>query len=81
MCIGTVGAPILDERLTTVHESNNSYDCYAKKIPSWCSMTAIGHLPKEITRITRYNMLYGATVTVRVYNVNYRRSPLVQGGQ
>ena len=80
----TIWAPVLNERLTTVHEPSNIYDRYAiaavKNIPGWSGMSVIGHLPKEITRLTRYIMLYGATVTVRVHDVNYQRSPLIQGG-
>jgi hypothetical protein len=42
--------------------------------------STVGHLPKEISRITRYIMLYGALVSVKVVDIHRRRSPLVQGG-
>ena len=41
---------------------------------------SVGHLPKEISRVTRFIMLYGAVVTVKVMDTHHRRSLLVQGG-
>ena len=80
----TVWSPLLNERLNTIHESSNNYDRYAvaatKDVSGHSSPTIVGHLPKEISRITRYIMQYGATVTVRICDINYRRSPLIQGG-
>ena len=67
-----------------MHESTNAYDRYAiaatKYMPGSVAPVIIGHLPKELSRITMYNMLYGATVTVTVHDINYQRSPLIQGG-
>ena len=40
----------------------------------------VGHLAKEISRLTMFIMLYGAIVTVKVASVQQRKSPLVQGG-
>ena len=80
----TVWSPLLNERLNTIHESSNNYDRYAvaatKDVSGHSSPTIVGHLPKEISRITRYIMQYAATVTVRICDINYRRSPLIQGG-
>ena len=80
----TVWSPLLNERLNTIHESSNNYDRYAvaatKDVSGHSSSVIVGHLPKEISRVTWYIMQYGATVTVRVCDINYRRSPLIQGG-
>ena len=76
--------PRIDEILSAVHEQNNLYDRYAivaqKKLPGQLEPSTIGHLPKEISRFTRFIIHYGATVTVRVISDNHRRSPLIQGG-
>ena len=40
----------------------------------------VGHLPREISRFTRFIILHGATVKVKVIDAKYRRSPLIQGG-
>ena len=38
------------------------------------------HVPREISRFTRFIILHGATVKVKVSDTKYRRSPLIQGG-
>ena len=40
----------------------------------------VGHLPKEISRVTKFILDRGVTVIVEVTEDHYRRSPLVQGG-
>ena len=46
-----------------------------------CSSTqTIGHLPREISRFTRFLISRGANVFVTVRDSHHRRSPLVQGG-
>ena len=40
----------------------------------------VGHLPKEITQFTSFIINHGAAVSVKVVDINYRRSPLVQRG-
>ena len=76
--------PRTNEVLSAIHERNNVYDHYAiaaqKRLPGRIGSSTIGHLPNEISRITRFIIHYGATVTVRVISTNHRRSPLVQGG-
>lgn len=71
--------------LPTIHESSNPYDRYAiaarKSLPgSLLFESTVGHLPREISRFTRYVILYGAIVVVKILNTHHRRSPLVQGG-
>ena len=40
----------------------------------------VGHLPVEISRITKFIIDRGAQVAVKICGRHYRRSPLVQGG-
>ena len=76
--------PRVNEVLQAVHEVSNIYDRYAiaakKELPGQLAPSTVGHLPKEISRFTRFIILYGATVTINVTNVNHWRSPLIQGG-
>ena len=39
----------------------------------------VGHLPMEISRITKFIMDRGANCTLKIRGSHYRRSPLVQG--
>lgn len=81
----TVWIPTLHETLCLIHESDNTVDRYAiaarKRLPGSVLLeSTIGHLPKEISRATRYIMFYGALVTAKVTETHHRRSPLLQGG-
>uniref|UniRef100_A0A1X7VMD2 Uncharacterized protein n=1 Tax=Amphimedon queenslandica TaxID=400682 RepID=A0A1X7VMD2_AMPQE len=81
----TVSASRLHELLATKHEQNNLHDRHAiaatKRLPGRLSSASIvGHLPKKISKVTRYIMEHGAVVTLKVMDIHYRRSPLVQGG-
>ena len=40
----------------------------------------VGHLPREISRATKFLLDRGANVTARLSSTHYRRSPLFQGG-
>jgi len=76
---------MLHEILSTIHERSNPYDCYAiaarKSLPGTLAVeSTVGHLPKEISRLTSFIMLHGAIVVVKILNTHHRRSPLVQGG-
>ena len=76
--------PKLNEKLETIHEENNPHDRYAvaaiRKTVSRLRPVVVGHLPREISRFTRFIILHGATVKVKVSETKYRRSPLIQGG-
>ena len=76
--------PRLNEKLDTIHEENNPHDRYAvaaiRETVSRLTPVVVGHLPREISRFTRFIILHGATVKVKVSNTKYRRSPLIQGG-
>lgn len=51
----------LNEILSTIHEINNIYDRYAiaaiRRLPGQMVESVVGHLPKEISRITRFIIL------------------------
>ena len=77
--------PTLHEVLTTIHESGNPYDHYAiaarKSLPGTLAVeSTVGHLPREICRLTRFIMLHCAIVVIKVTDTQHRRSPLVQEG-
>ena len=78
--------PILHKILPSIHERSNPYDRYAiaarKSLPGTLAVeSTVGHLPREISRFTRFIMLHGAIVVVKILDTRHRRSPLVQGGQ
>ena len=77
-----VWTPRLNEILPTEHKRNNLYDRHAiaakKNLPGRLTTSVVGYLPKELSRITRYIMQYGAVVTLKVVGTHHRRSPLVQ---
>ena len=60
------------------YERNNCYDCYAiattKRLLRRLANSTVGHLPREISRTTRFFLL-----CAKVIDKNHRRSPLVQG--
>jgi len=80
-----IWTPTLHEILPTIHERSNPYDRYAisarTSLPGTLVVeSTVGHLPKEISRLTRFIMLHSAIVVVKILNTHHRRSPLVQGG-
>ena len=77
--------PTLHEVLPTIHESGNPFDRYAiaarkSLLGTLAVESTVGHLPREISRLTRFIMLHGAIVVIKVTDTHHRRSPLVQGG-
>ena len=74
-----VWTPKESERLNCQFEENNPFDQFAIKTVTGSGLT-VGHLPKEISRVTKYLIDRGANVTVQLTSTHYRRSPLVQGG-
>ena len=67
--------------LNCYHEKNNAYDRY---VIMTCEIgkdeIPVGHLPMEISRVTKFFIDRGATVTAELTSEYYRRSPLIQGG-
>ena len=66
------------------HERNNIYDRYAiaasKRLRGRLADSIMGHLPREISRATRFFLLRGGMVHLKVTDENNHRSPLIQGG-
>ena len=80
-----IWTPVLHEILPAIHERSNPHDRYAiaarKSLPGTTVVeSTVGHLPREISRLTRFIMQHGAIVVVKVIDTHHRRSPLVQGG-
>ena len=73
--------PKEDELLECSHEKDNPYDSFSIKVFKPDSPAEIvGHLPMEISQITKFIINRGAQVTVKIRGKHYRRSPLVQRG-
>ena len=72
--------PEPEQDLHCSHERNNAFDRYAIKVCELGKEETEGHLPKEISRITKFFIDRGATISVKLTGMHYRRSPIVQGG-
>ena len=71
--------PLLAEELSCSHEAENAFDIFAIKVCTDNGQT-VGHLPMEISRITKFLIDRGASVSAILTSPKYRRSPLVQVG-
>ena len=67
------------EVLECYHEFENTFDMFAIKT---CKSNGqiVRHLPREISRVTKFLLDRGAVVQATLSTTHYRRSPLVQGG-
>ena len=68
------------EELACFHEENNPHDPFAIKTCQLDSGKIDDHLPKELSRISKFILDRGAKIDVKLPETHYRRSPLVQGG-
>lgn len=73
-------SPEPEQNLRCFHEINNPFDYFAIKICPLSNGEIVGHLPMEISRVTKFIIDRGAKVSAKLTSINYRRSPLVQGG-
>ena len=71
--------PRLEEELFCSYEEENAFDAFAIKITDESGVIR-GHLPREISRVTKFLLDRGAKMTTVLTSEHYRRSPLVQGG-
>lgn len=71
--------PKENEELDCIYERDNVFDRFAIKTVNKDGDT-VGHLPKEISRVTKYFLDRGFTMQCKLTSNHYRRSPLVQGG-
>ena len=83
-CFKEVWKPILRERLNLSQERKNLHDRNAiaayKRLPGRLADSIIGHLPREISRLTRFFLSRGGVAFAEVIKTTHRRSSLVQGG-
>ena len=71
--------PQKSEVLDCYDEFENTFDMFAIKT---CKSNGqiVGHLPREISRVTKFLLDCGAVEQATLSTTHYRRSPLVQGG-
>ena len=74
-----IWSPKKGEKFNCYHERNNAFDVFAMKT-EFANGSTVGHLPRDISRITKFMFDRGAKITAILSSTNYRRSPLVQGG-
>ena len=67
------------ERLECLHEVENLFDVFAIKTVN-SDKVITGHLPREISRVTKLLLDRGAVAYAELTSTHYRRSPVVQGG-
>ena len=72
--------PELNETLVCIHEGGSEFDAFSVKTVRALDNATVGHLPREISRPTKYLLDRGATVKAVITCSYYRRSPLFQGG-
>ena len=71
--------PTKSEKLICFREDENPFDRFAIKTVT-DNGNIVGHLPREISRITKFLLDRGAVVQLTLTSTHYRRSQLVQGG-
>lgn len=76
--------PKAGDVFSCVHERNNQHNRYAiaatKLLPGQLSNITLGHLPREISRFTRFLLSRAADVFVTVKDAHFRWLSLIQGG-
>ena len=70
--------PKNSEVLRCMHEKNNPYHMFSMKVCKLNSDEMVGHLPMEISRITKFIEDRGAKTSLKIRGRHYRRSPLIQ---
>ena len=73
-------APQPSQKLNCFYEPDNPFDQFAIKVCEVGHENPVGHLPREISRATKFFLDRGAHITVTLASEHYRRSPIVQGG-
>ena len=68
------------QTLNCFHEEGNTFDRFAIKVCKKDKNEIVGHLPMEISRVTKFLLETGANVYGELTSAHDRRSPLVQGG-
>ena len=73
-------SPKEHETLNCYHEPGNPIDIFAIKTCSHGSLQPVGHLPREISRLTKFILDRDAEVEAKLTSNQYRCSPITQGG-
>ena len=68
------------ETLNCYHEPGNPFDIFTIKTCSHGSLQPVGHLPREISRLTKFILDRGPEVKAKLTSNQYRCSPITQGG-
>lgn len=71
--------PKANEKLLCSYERDNPFDVFAIRTCNDDGDT-VGHLPRELSRVTKFLLDRDAVVSAVLTSSTYRRSPLVQGG-
>ena len=66
--------------LNCYHEPRNPLDFFTIKTCSQGSQQSVGHLPREISRLTIFILDRGADVEAKLTSNHYCSSPIIQGG-
>ena len=74
-----VWLPEEGQHLSCLHQGNNAFDVFAIALCAENGLV-IGHLPRELSRATKFLLDRGVAMRAEVCSQTYRRSPLVQGG-
>ena len=80
-----IWAPTINHELIVKPQTGNLFDPYAiglfTKIRGKIEpLSLVGHLPREISRFSKFYLEYGGSMKASVRDVKFRRSPLPQGG-
>ena len=71
--------PKPSKKLICSYEIDNPFDLSAIR-PCNTEGNTVGHLPRELSRVTKFLLDRGADITAVPTAMHYKRSPLVQGG-
>ena len=66
------------ETLNCYHEPGNPFDIFAIKTCSHGSLQPVGHLPREISRLTKFILDRGPEGKAKLTSNQYRCSPITQ---
>ena len=72
--------PEPEQTVNYFHDKGNTFGRFDIKVCEKHKNKIVGHLPMEISRVTKFLLDRGANVSAKLRSTHYRRSPLVQGG-
>ena len=72
--------PEPEQILNCYHGRNNRFTRFAFKCCVAGKEEPVSHIPNEISRVKKFLIDNGGTITVQLVGNHYRRVPLVQGG-